>query len=224
MRALLVEDDFHLAKALQLTLEQDGFAVDAAGTVEQGRVLAMTNDYDAIVLDLVLPDGNGTSLIQRLRHAGRDTPITVLTGLADERATILALDAGADDYLTKPVALEIFRARIRALVRRGGAKRTEHLAVGNLVLNRLSREVLIGGVPLELTPRELGLLEHFLMRPESVVTRSELLSKVFGLRFDPGTNALDVAVSRLRRKLQAARADVAIVGRRGVGFVLTANA
>src|SRR6201995_6210198 len=113
MRALLVEDDLHLSKALRLTLEQDGFAVDSAGTVEQGRVLAMTNDYAPIVLDLVLPDGNGTSLIQRLRHAGRDTPITVLTGLSDERATILALAAGADDYPPKPVAFEIFRAPIR---------------------------------------------------------------------------------------------------------------
>jgi two-component system OmpR family response regulator len=221
MRALLVEDDFHLSKALQLTLEQDGFAVDAAGTVETGRVLAMTHDYDVIVLDLVLPDGHGTALIQRLRLAGRQTPITVLTGLADEGATILALDAGADDYLTKPVALEVFRARIRALVRRGGAKRTEHLATANVVLNRLSRELLIDGTPLPLTPRELALLEHFLIRPESVVTRAELHNKVFGLRFDPGTNVLDVAVSRLRRKLHAAGAGVTIVGRRGIGFVLS---
>lgn len=224
MRALLVEDDLHLAKVLQLTLEQDGFAVDIAGTVETGRVLAMTHDFDAIVLDLVLPDGHGTALIQRLRQAGRNTPITVLTGLADDRATILALDAGADDYLTKPVALEIFRARIRALVRRGGAKRTEHLAAGNVVLNRLSREVLVAGVPLPLTPRELALLEHFLIRPESVVTRAELLGKVFGLRFDPGTNVLDVAVSRLRRKLLGAGAAVTIVGRRGVGFLLSTAA
>jgi two-component system OmpR family response regulator len=221
MRALLVEDDLHLARALQLTLEQDGFAVDTAGTVEGGRVSAMSSDFDVIVLDLILPDGHGTSLIQRLRHAGRDTPIMVLTGNADERATILALDAGADDYLTKPVALEIFRARVRALVRRGGAKRTEHLAVANVVLNRLTREALINGAPLTLTPRELSLLEHFLIKPESVITRLELLSKVFGLRIDPGTNVLDVAISRLRRKLLAAHAGVAIVSRRGIGFALT---
>lgn len=221
MRALLVEDDRHLAKALAQALSAEGFTVDSAATAEEGRVYALTTEYDVIVTDIVLPDGNGTALIQLVRQARRDTPIAAITGLATDQATILALDAGADDYIAKPVGVDVFRARIRALVRRGGAKRTEQLVAGNVVLNRLSRQVLVGGNPLALTQRDLGLLEHFMLRSESVITRSELLNKVFGLKFEPGTNVLDVSVSRLRRKLQAAGSTVTVVGRRGIGFLLT---
>ncbi|HEY4303340.1 MAG TPA: response regulator transcription factor [Gemmatimonadaceae bacterium] len=221
MRALLIEDDTHLAKALAEGLTAEGFGVDLAATAEEGRTLALTSEYDAIITDLMLPDGNGTALIRLLRQAKRDSPIAVITGLGTEESTILALDAGADDYITKPVGIDVFRARIRALVRRGGAKRTEQLVTGNVVLNRLSRQVFVNTNPLALTPRELALLEHFMIRAESVITRSELLHKVFGLKFSPGTNILDVGISRLRRKLQSAGASVAIVGRRGIGFLLT---
>lgn len=223
MRALLIEDDTHLAKALAEGLAAEGFGVDLASTAEEGRTLALTSEYDAIITDLMLPDGNGTALIRQLRQAKRDSPIAVITGLGTEESTILALDAGADDYIAKPVGIEVFRARIRALVRRGGAKRTEQLVAGNVVLNRLTRQVFVNTNPLALTPRELALLEHFMIRAESVITRSELLHKVFGLKFAPGTNILDVGISRLRRKLQSSGASVAIVGRRGIGFLLTAS-
>ena len=223
MRVLLVEDDAHLAKALRLTLEEDEVSVDAVNSIDAGWTSATTGAYDAIVLDLILPDGHGTKLIQRLREREIDTPIAVLTGLSDEDATVRALDAGADDYLTKPVALPVFRARVRALVRRGGSRRKEQLAVGDVTLDRITRKVAVDGAPLSLTPRELALLELFLMRADSVVTRAELLSKVFGLRFDPGTNVLDVGVSRLRRKLADAGARVTISGRRGIGFVLSSD-
>ena len=224
MRALIVDDDATLTLLVRRLLEEDGYAVDTAATADDGRVLAMVNEYDAIVLDLTLPDGNGIQIIQGLRRSGKKTPIIVLTGTKDADVTVRALDAGADDYLTKPIAFAEFKARIRALVRRGGAQRTEALTVGNVVLNRLTREVLVGGAPLAVTPKELALLEHFLMRPSEVVTRTELLEKVWDMTFDPGSNVVDVNVARLRKKLESTGATVSIVAKRGLGFVLDVSA
>ena len=223
MRALVVDDDPTMRLLVRKLLEEGGFAVDTAETGESGRVLAMVNDYDAIVLDLVLPDGNGIPLVQALRRKSRDTPVLVLTGNADKSAIVMALDAGADDYVTKPIDFDEFRARMRALVRRGGARRTEQLSAGNLVLNRLTRVVLVAGIPLHLTPRELSILEHFLLHAGEVVARTELLEKVMDMSFDPGTNVVDVNVTRLRKKLVEAGATVSLMARRGIGFVLLAN-
>jgi DNA-binding response OmpR family regulator len=224
VRALVVDDDATLTTLVRRLLEEDGYAVDVAANAEDGRTLAMVNDYDAIILDLVLPDGNGIPVLQHLRREGRKTPIVVLTGTKDADVTVRALDAGADDYLTKPINFGEFKARIRALVRRGGAQRTEQLTVGNVVLNRLTRDVLVGGRQLAVTPRELALLEHFLMRPGEVVTRTELLEKVWDMTFDPGSNVVDVNVARVRKKLESAAATIGIVARRGLGFVLDVSA
>lgn len=224
MRALVIDDDATLTMLVRRLLEEDGYAVDVAGNAEDGRTLAMVNEYDAIILDLVLPDGNGIPVLQHLRREGKKTPIIVLTGTKDSDVTVRALDAGADDYLTKPINFGEFKARIRALVRRGGAQRTEQLTVGNVVLNRLSREVLVAGRQLSVTPRELALLEHFLMRPGEVVTRTELLEKVWDMTFDPGSNVVDVNVARVRKKLESATATISIVARRGLGFVLDVSA
>jgi len=222
VRALVVDDDPTIRLLVTTLLQEGGFAVDTADTGESGRVLAMVNDYDAIVLDLALPDGNGIPLVQALRRKSRDTPVLVLTGNTDRSAVVMALDAGADDYLTKPVDFEVFKARIRALVRRGGARRTEQLSAGNVVLNRLTRTVLVGGTPLHLSPRELSVLEHFLLHTGEVVARTDLLEKVMDMSFDPGTNVVDVNVTRLRKKLAGAGATVVIGSRRGIGFVLSA--
>jgi two-component system OmpR family response regulator len=221
MRALVVDDDATIADIVTVLLKEEGFVVDVATTAEEGRVQALVTGHDLIVLDLNLPDGNGIAVAQALRREHRDTPILMLTANTDRSNTVLALDAGADDYLTKPIRFDEFRARVRALVRRGGAKRTEQLAAGNLVVNRLSREVLVGGKPVTLTPREFGLLEHFLLHVGEVVTRSELLDKVLDRSFDPGTNIVDVNITRLRKKLQEAAASVSIDARRGVGFVFS---
>lgn len=223
MRVLVVDDDSTMALLARRLLEEEGYAVDTAVDGESARLLAMVNDYDAIVLDLMLPDGNSIPLIQQLRAKGRDTPIAVLTGTTDKSVTVRALDAGADDYLTKPIVFDEFKARMRALVRRGGAKRTEQLTVGNVVLNRLRRDVFVNGGVLHVTPRELSLLEHLLLHAGEVVTRTDLLEKVFDLNFDPGTNVVDVTVGRVRRKLKDANASVAIQTRRGLGFVLAGD-
>ena len=209
-----------MALLTKQVLEQEGFAVDHALTGNDAQTLAFVNEYDAIVLDLALPDRNGLTVLQALRKEGKTTPVVVLTGSKDSATTVRALDAGADDYVTKPIVIEEFRARLRALVRRGGAKRTEQLACGNLVLNRLTRQVLVNGEECTLTAKEFQLLEHFLLHQDQVVTRAELLEKVWDMHFDPGSNFVDVHVTRLRKKLESATCDVKIAARRGQGFVL----
>ena len=220
MRALLVEDDATMALLTKQVLEQEGFAVDHAVTGNDAQTLAFVNDYDAIVLDLALPDRNGLSVLQALRKEGRSTPVIVLTGTNDSASTVRALDAGADDYVTKPIVIEEFRARMRALVRRGGATRTEQLVSGNVTLNRLTRQVFVKGAECQLTAKEFQLLEHFLLHSGHVVTRAQLLEKVWDMHFDPGSNVVDVHVTRLRKKLENASADLKITARRGMGFVL----
>lgn len=222
MRALLVEDDASFALLARHVLEQEGFAVDEASNGGDGLSLALVNEYDCVLLDLGLPDQHGITIIQALRREGRTTPVMVLTGTVEGQTSVRALDAGADDYVTKPVVIDQLRARIRALVRRGGAQRTETLALGNLVLNRLSRQVLVNGAEVRLTAKELPLLEHLLLRADQVVTRTELLERVWDMHFDPGSNVVDVNVTRIRKKLADAGAAVRIVARRGMGFVLTA--
>lgn len=222
MRALLVEDDETMALLTRQVLEQEGFAVDLAETGNEAHTLAFVNDYDAIVLDLVLPDRNGLTVLQALRKEGRSTPVIVLTASADSASTVRALDAGADDYQVKPIVIEEFRARMRALVRRGGAKRTEQLVCGNVTLNRLTREVIVAGQACALTAKEFQLLEHFLLNTGNVISRAELLEKVWDMHFDPGSNVVDVHVTRLRKKLDAAGADAKITAKRGVGFALQA--
>jgi DNA-binding response OmpR family regulator len=220
MRALIVEDDPTSSLLSRHVLEQEGFAVDHVTTGNEAITLAMVNEYDAIVLDLGLPDTSGLMVIQALRREGRSSPILVLTGASDAQMTVRALDAGADDYVRKPPVPEELRARVRALVRRGGAKRTEQLSCGNLVLDRLSRQLFVDGTEVALTAKELPLLEHLLLHRDEVISRTELLERVWDMHFDPGSNVVDVNVARIRRKLTAAKADVVIAARRGVGFVL----
>jgi two-component system OmpR family response regulator len=223
VRALLVEDDAAMALLTRQVLEQEGFAVDHVTTGNDAQTLAFVNEYDAIILDLGLPDRNGLTVLQELRKDGRTTPVIVLTGANDSASTVRALDAGADDYTTKPIVIDEFRARMRALVRRGGAKRTEQVASGNVVLNRLTRQVLVSGKECVLTAKEFQLLEHFLLNQGQVVTRSQLLEKVWDMHFDPGSNVVDVHVTRLRKKLEGANADIKIAARRGMGFVLSSE-
>ncbi|MHB1223264.1 MAG: response regulator transcription factor [Gemmatimonadaceae bacterium] len=221
MRILVVEDDMMVARLVRAVLSADGYAVDIAATGEEGRLMAFINDYDGIVLDLHLNDRHGLTILQELRREGRQTPVLILTGSSGESDMVRALDAGADEYVVKPVRNRELAARVRALVRRGAhSQRSEQLTVGALVLNRLTRRVLVGGEVVELSPREFALLEHLLLHTDEVVTRSDLLEKVWDMNFDPGSNVVDVHVARLRRKLAAADAPVVIQTVRGVGFRL----
>ena len=212
-----------MALLTQQVLEQEGFAVDSVGTGNEALTLAMVNDYDAIVLDLALPDRNGLTVLQALRKEGKTTPVIVLTGSKESASTVRALDTGADDYVTKPIVIEEFRARMRALVRRGGAKRTEQVTCGNVTVNRLTREMVVDGKSCALTAKEFLLVEHLMMNREKVVSRTELLESVWDMHFDPGSNVVDVHVTRLRKKLEKAGANVKITAKRGMGFVLDAS-
>jgi len=202
-------------------LAEDGYAIDVATTGEEARLLAFVHDYDAIVLDLDLGDRHGFEILQELRSAGRTTPVLMYTGNDGSDAIVRGLDAGADGYMVKPVSNQELRARVRSLLRRGPASRvSEQVAVGELRLNRLTRRVTRGPFAVDLTPMELKLLEHLMLRAGQVVTRSELHEKVWDMHFDPSSNLVDAHVARLRKKLNDAGASLSLVTRRGLGFVL----
>lgn len=224
MKLLVVEDDRMLSELIRRALKEDGFTVEVAPDAEQAETVAFVHDYDGIIVDLVLPGKSGLQLVQQLRREGRAAPVLILTGRRDKRDVIRGLDMGADDYITKPFDLDELRARVRALVRRGGSgRRSDHLAVAGMLLDRRRRQATIDGRPLRMTPKELALLEYFMMRADEVVTRTELLEKVWELHFDPGSNVVDVHVARLRAKLRLANAGVNLDTVRGIGFIFTAR-
>lgn len=222
MRILVVDDDRAILKLITRVLRDESYAVDAASTGEEARTLALVNEYDGIILDLQLGDRHGFEILQELRRNGRPTPVLLYSGRADTETIVRGLDAGADDYVVKPVSNEELRARVRTLIRRGaGSSRVgEQTRAGNLTLNRLTRRVTCNGEDVSLTSMELKLLEHLMLRTGETVTRSELHDKVWDMHFDPSSNVIDAHVARLRKKLQKAGASAAITTRRGMGFVL----
>ena len=223
MRLLVVEDTPDIAALLRMALEEEGYAVDTADTATEGFMLAQMNPYDGLVLDVMLPDGNGLDIARRLRKEGVKTPILMLTAQGQKADIVRGLDAGADDYLVKPFAIDELKARVRALMRRGGATRTEQVACGNVVLNRLTRQVHVGGRRLALTVKELALLEMLLLSVGQPVTRTQVLKKVWERDRDPDSNVIDVLVARLRAKLREVDASAKIATARGFGFVLEAS-
>ena len=222
MRILVVDDDRAILKLITRVLRDESYAVDTASTGEEARTLALVNEYDGIILDLQLGDRHGFEILQELRRNGRPTPVLLYSGQADTDSIVRGLDAGADDYVVKPVSNEELRARVRTLIRRGaGSSRVgEQTRAGNLTLNRLTRRVTCNGEDVSLTSMELKLLEHLMLRTGETVTRSELHDKVCDMHFDPSSNVIDAHVARLRKKLQQAGASAAITTRRGMGFVL----
>ena len=220
MKILVIEDDRKVAGFIEQGLREEGYAVDIAPDGEEGTMLAHVYDYDVIILDVVMPKKSGLQVAAELRREGRGTPILMLTARDTTEDIVRGLDIGADDYLTKPFRFDELLARVRALVRRGGARRTELLTYGTLELDRLKHKVHVGGKPLDLSPKEFHLLEHFLLHPEEVVRRTELLEKVWDMHFDPESNVVDVHVGNLRRKLRKAADQELIHTVRGVGFKL----
>jgi len=223
MRILIVDDDRAILKLIERVLRDEAYAVDLAASGEEARTLALVNDYDGIILDLQLGDRHGFEILQELRRNGRRTPVLLYSGLSDTDTIVRGLDAGADDYVVKPVSNEELRARVRTLIRRGagGSRVAEQVSVGNLTLNRLSRRILCDSVDVNLTSMELKLLEHLMLHAGETVTRSELHDKVWDMHFDPSSNVIDAHVARLRKKLEKAGASAEIATRRGIGFVLS---
>lgn len=223
MKLLVAEDDAILRRFLTLILEEDGYVVDATSSAEEARVSALTNQYDGIVLDLHLADGHGRDVIKAIRANRSAVPILVFTGRAEREEVIAALDAGADDYITKPTDGSLIRARVRALVRRGqrGEMPSDRvLTLGNVRLSMARRRVEVGAAMVQLTPKELLVLQHLMLKAGTVVSRTDLLEKVWDMQFDPESNIVDTHVSRLRSKLKTAGASVVPRGVRGGGFMM----
>src|SRR6266566_8593704 len=218
MKILVVEDDRKVAGFIEQGLKEEGFVVDIAPDGDEATMLAHVYEYDVIVLDVVLPKKNGFQIATELRREGRNTPILMLTSRDAVEDVVRGLDAGADDYLSKPFRFDELLARVRALVRRGGAGRTELLRYGPVELDRLKHKARVDRKSLDLTPKEFHLLQHFLLHPEEVVRRTELLEKVWDMHFDPESNVVDVHVGNLRRKLRQAVGYELIETVRGVGF------
>jgi two-component system copper resistance phosphate regulon response regulator CusR len=220
MKILVVEDDRKVAGFVEQGLKEEGYVVDVARDGEEATMLAHINDYDAVLLDVVLPKKNGFQIAAELRREGRNTPILMLTSRDAPEDVVRGLDAGADDYLSKPFRFDELLARIRALHRRGGAERLDVLRYGAVTLDRLRHVATVDGRPLDLTPKEFQLLEFFLLHAEEVVRRTTLLEKVWDMHFDPESNVVDVHVGNLRRKLNRAAGEPLLATIRGVGFSL----
>ena len=219
MRALVIDDDELVVRLDKLLLERDGFDVDTALTAREGARLASANAYALIILDMILPDGNGMDVLKAIREASSTTPVLIVSGKDDVGSTVNGLDAGADDYLQKPYQREELMARVHALLRRGQVVESPHIDCGNVRLHRLGRYATVADQPLALTAKEFALLEYFIMNRGKTLTRKELLEKVWRFDFDPGTNLVDVNVSRLRTKLVGLGARCRLEAERGVGYV-----
>ncbi len=220
MKILVVEDDRKVAGFIEHGLKEEGYVVDIAPDGDEATLLAHVNDYDVILLDVVLPKKNGFQIATELRREGRSTPILMLTSRDAVEDVVRGLDAGADDYLAKPFKFDELLARIRALHRRGGAERLDVLRCGPIALDRLHHEVTVRDHPLDLTAKEFQLLEYFMLHAGEVVHRTALLEKVWDMHFDPGSNVVDVHVGNLRRKLARAAGETLLKTVRGVGFSL----
>jgi DNA-binding response OmpR family regulator len=223
MHVLVIEDDAMVARVVARALETAGYTVDATASANDGLTRASTGSYDAILLDLELPDRDGLDVLRELRSSGLTTPILIMTGRDDDEHVVRGLDAGADDYLLKPVSTDVLKARVRAAIRRGGSGQPDQLVLGDLVVDRIGRQVTGAGAAIALTPKEFSMLEFLLLRAEQVVPRSELLEHVWHMRFDPGSNVVDAHVARLRQKLRQAIELPEIKTVRGVGFTLSAK-
>ena len=218
MRVLLVDDEERMVAALRRGLAAEGFAVDSAATGPEGLRQARSGDFDAVVLDVMLPGMSGYEVVRRLRAEDNWVPVLMLSAKDGEYDQADALDDGADDYLTKPFSFVILLARLRALLRRGVVARPAVLAAGDLTLDPATREVRVGAGSVELTPREFVLLEYLMRQGDRVVAKGELLEHVWDSAAEVAPNAVEVYVGYVRRKIGAER----LVTVRGVGYRLVA--
>jgi two-component system OmpR family response regulator len=220
VRVLVVEDEPKMASLIERALVRDGYAVDVAGTGEEALWAAVETDYDAIVLDAMIPPPDGFEVCRRIRADGRWNPVLMLTARDAIEDRVRGLDAGADDYLTKPFALTELLARLRAITRRHLGARPVELRVGDLSLDPARHEVRKGGRLLALSPKEFALLRLFMRHPGEVLSRSRILEHVWDFAYDGASNVVDVYVGYLRRKL----ATDALETVRGVGYRLRPDA
>ncbi|MBO3752481.1 response regulator transcription factor [Streptosporangiaceae bacterium NEAU-GS5] len=222
MRVLVVEDERRMAAALRRGLQAEGFAVDLAHDGEEGLHLARTGEYDAIVLDIMIPKVSGYNVCKQLRAEENWVPILMLSAKDGEYDLADGLDLGADDYLTKPFSYVVLVARLRALLRRGGGRRPSILRAGDLTLDPARRQVARGSAQITLTPREFALLEYLMRRHDEVVSKSEILEHVWDT-YDTDPNVVEVYVGYLRRKIDLPFQRTALQTVRGAGYRLASD-
>ncbi|MGA9160770.1 MAG: response regulator transcription factor [Actinomycetota bacterium] len=224
MRVLVVEDEVKMAGLLERALEEEGYAVDVVGSGQDALWLGTENPYDAIVLDLMLPDLDGLEVSRRLREAGRWSPVLMLTARDAVADRVAGLDAGADDYLTKPFSIAEVLARLRALMRRGAVERPPVLRVGGLELDPAERRVVRDGHVITLTTREFSLLEYLMRHPGEVLSRTQLIEHVWDFAYDGDSNVVDVYIGYLRNKVDRHFGSDQIETVRGAGYRLRREA
>jgi two-component system, OmpR family, response regulator len=223
MRVLVVEDEVKMASLVRRGLTEEGHAADVAGTGEDALWMAAAHSYDAIVLDVMLPGRDGFETCRELRKAGVWSPVLMLTARDAVDDRVSGLDAGADDYLTKPFSFAELLARLRALVRRGSVERPAELAVGDLRLDPAARRVWRGAAEVPLSPKEFALLETFMRRPGQALTRLQLLENAWDFAYENRSNVIDVYVRYLREKVDRPFGVQSIETVRGVGYRLRAE-
>jgi DNA-binding response OmpR family regulator len=220
MRVLFVEDSQRLQKSIGKALRMSGYAVDISGDGEDGLWLAQSNDYDAIILDIMLPKLDGLTVLRKLRSKGRQTPILFLTARDAVEDRINGLHQGADDYLVKPFSLEEFLARVQALCRRQYGHKSNRVAIADLEIDLTAHTAARAGETLDLTAREYSLLEYLALRRGHIVTRSEIETHIYNADTDVMSNAVDSTICTLRKKLGPPGSPQLIHTRRGLGYML----
>ncbi len=220
MRILIAEDDRKLAENLRQVLVEKGYAVDLAHDGENAWLLAGTEGYDIILLDIMLPKRSGLDVLRNLRESNLSTPVLLLTARDAIKDKVAGLDLGADDYLTKPFALAELLARIRSLARRKSSIETSVLSCGNLTVNPNTHQVSRGNCQISLTAKEFSLLQYLMTHKGNIVTRSDIIEKVWDMNFDMFSDVLKVVISRLRKKIEQEGAEALIHTVRGVGYIM----
>jgi DNA-binding response OmpR family regulator len=221
MRLLIVEDEARIAELVKAALARAGFTVDVVSLWVDARTTLAVTSYDAAIIDLGLPDGDGLSLLAELRTHGNQTPVLVLTARDAVEDRVRGLDSGADDYLIKPFAMTELVARTKALLRRPGGALGMTLKAGNISFDTIERGVRVEGIPLVLPRRESAILENLMRRLGRVVPKAVFEEKLYGLDDEPGSNTIPVHIHHLRRKLLDAGATAEIHTVRGIGYLLT---
>ncbi len=224
MRALIVEDHERMAELVHRCLLEEGYAADVAHTGADGLWMAAGNPYDVVILDIMLPDTDGFAVCRKLRASGDWAPVLMLTARDAVDDRVSGLDAGADDYLTKPFALSELMARVRALIRRGARERPAVLTVGDLHLDPATRIVTRGDTEIDLTSKEFSLLHYFMRHPGEVLSRTQLIEHVWDFAYDGGSNVVDVYIRYLREKIDRPFKRDTLQTVRGAGYRLRADA
>ncbi len=221
MRILIIEDEINLADSLKRAFKEQHYSVDVANTGEEGLFLGNVNDYDIIILDIMLPDIDGWTVCNRLRKEGVKTPVLMLTALDDVDDKIKGLDEGADDYMTKPFDLRELMARVRSLIRRQADQKTTKIQVADLLMDTSERTVVRAGKEIKLSAKEFAMLEYFILNKNKVLTREMISEHVWDMNFDPQSNVIDSFVRFLRHKMDKGFDKQLIQTIRGVGYKLS---